>query len=62
MKTYLSPNFKEALDVRVIGTLSLSNASLTGFCGRAAGDEGVEGGVSAIVRRICSVKVSKVSV
>lgn len=30
-------------------TLSLSNASLTGFEGRAAGVEGAEGGVSAIV-------------
>ena len=30
-----------------IGTLSLSNASLTGFEGRAGGGAGVEGGASA---------------
>lgn len=32
-------------------TLSLSNASLTGFEGCAAGGGGAEGGVSAMVRR-----------
>lgn len=47
-------------DARAIGTLSLSNASLTGFEGRAAGDAGVEGGVSAIVWRACYAGISNV--
>ena len=37
----------ESCQVKAIGTLSLSNASLTGLEGRTAGGVGVEGGFSA---------------
>ena len=48
-ETQMYPEPQVIGDQRVLHTLSLSNASLTGFVDRGAGEEGVGGGVSAIV-------------